>query len=495
MGRFPWPWLAVAGLLAGCGDGTQSPDDDDDVTGDDDNAEDDDDDDSAAGDDDDTAASDDDTGDDDTAPAPLPEIAITCADVVDDVYVTPAGLPPWDDTVLGDVVRCTPDEVLSVAELLQRLDDAGVVGVTPFSGAAVYRIAYRTTRWEGEEGIGTARIYLPDTAHPTGPMPVVVATHGTIGLADLCAPSKYDDVSTYLTLPFAGNGFAVVAPDYAGLGTDGVQGYGDNADTAHSVLDAARALREAVTPDSLAPGVIVSGHSQGGGAALSAHAFGSVYGDGDVLGVIPFAPGWAYSTDNLWGVSHYPALVPFGGSTALVVSLQLYADAANFLDPAQATTYFHEDIAEDVGTYVETECVLGLTLHLPGLAYTLAGAVDEAFLGGVAACLDGEAGCVAPAEGYVERAVANIVPADPASGPILILQGMQDESSTPERTACIVDKLIDDGVTPQVCTFTDLEHMDVVENTVAMAVQWAEALATGEDLPACADSDLPACEQ
>ena len=490
-------WLLITcsclTALLGCPpDVDESPGDDDSAVGDDDSAMPGDDDSAMPG-DDDTADDDSADDDDDTAPTP-PELTIACPDSLDDVYVTPAGLPPWDETVLGDVVRCAPDEVLSAADLLDQLLDVDVTDVIPIAGAAVYRIAYRTTRWEGQEGLGTARVFLPDTLAAGGPLPMVVVNHGTLGLADHCAASMYPTVSAEMSLAFAGGGFAVIAPDYAGLGTEGTQGYPDKADTAHSVLDAARALRSIVTPQSLAPGTIAVGHSQGGGASLSAHAYAGSYGDGDLLGVIPFAPGWQTSTENLWWVSHFPNLVPWSGSGAMVMTLALYADAANFVGPGHEVDYFDSSIAADVADLVENQCVIGLSLQLPLLAATAGAALDDGFIASVADCMDGLPACGPPGDGYVQRAEAGSVPLDPASGPILLVGGMLDTSSTPEELACIVDAAIEDGVEIQACTDAGAEHMDLTARQARFAVEWAVALARGSALPPCAESELPACE-
>ena len=494
--RWTWgsAWLmgsCIAVLLVwGCPtDPPYGDDDDDDASADDDSGDDD-----TSEADDDTTGDDDSAGDDDDTEPPPVELTIPCLDSIDDVYVTPEGLPPWDETVLGDVVRCAPEEVLSVAEVHDQLMEEDIDDVVPFSGAAVYRIAYRTTRWEGEEGIGSARIYLPDTQALAGTLPLVIVGHGTIGLADHCAPSLYPTISREMILPLVGSGFAVVAPDYAGLGTDGIQGYGDNHDTGHSMLDASRALRGIVTPGSVSDGAIAVGHSQGGGAALSAHALGASYGDGEILGAIPFAPGWATSTENLWWVSHYPYLAPWAGTPALVMTLALYADAANHLGTPYETSYFDPFIAEEVAEAVAEECLLGLSAHLPLLSATVGGALDEEFIDTVAACLDGSPFCGQPGEAYVQRAEANLMSVDPASGPILYVQGMLDVANSPAGAACLVDALLEDGATVQVCTDAGAEHMDVTARQAAFMVEWAVALARGEPLPACAENELPACE-
>jgi hypothetical protein len=426
-------------------------------------------------------------------PPPLPTLTIPCTDSAGDVYVTPAGLPPWGPGVLGDVVRCSVGTTISAVEMETRLVAAGVEGVTPISGATTYLLAYRTTRRDGVEGVGTARLYLPDTLHPEAPLPVVVSTHGTVGLADHCAPSKDESISDYIVLPFVGQGFVVIAPDYAGLGNEGVQGYRQKRDTGHSALDAARAAREAVLGAALAPGTIVSGHSQGGGAALSAQAFGASYGDDDVLGVVAFAPGWSYDTEGLRLLVRFPGFILYSLANAPFPTLELYADAANYLGAGQEVDYFHPDVRAGVFAAIGSDCIVALHFSLPPLGTTFADVLDPDFVSTADDCFQQEAGCGPPGEEVVDRAAANIVSADSSGGPILVLQGMEDTVATPASTACIVEKLTDDGATPQVCTLADAEHSDIVGRTIAFAADWAFALAAGDSLPTCDPHDLPDC--
>lgn len=67
----------------------------------------------------------------------------------------------------------------------------------------------------------TGAVFLPKGPAPRGGWPVVVWAHGTVGVATQCAPSlnprssrDQQYLNTWLSL-----GFAVVAPDYAGLGS------------------------------------------------------------------------------------------------------------------------------------------------------------------------------------------------------------------------------------------------------------------------------------
>lgn len=424
---------------------------------------------------------------------PLPTLTILCTDDPADVYVTPGGLPPWGPGVLGDVVRCAEGTTISVSEVATRLASAGVEGVTPTSGATTYTIAYRTTREDGVEGVGTARLFLPDTVVDEAPLPVVVATHGTLGLADHCAPSRYESISDYIVLPFVGRGFVVVAPDYAGLGNEGVQGYRKKGDTAHSVLDAARAVRGIVLAPSLAPGTIVEGHSQGGGAALSAQAFDAAYGEGDVLGVAAFAPGWTIDTEALRLLVTFSGFVPFDAGSAPFVSLELFADAANALGAGHEVDFFHPDIRSDVAEAIADDCILGLQFSLPQLAFTYAGALDPSFVDTTRDCLNGEPACAEPGLGVAARQLANLVDADPGGGAIRVVQGLEDTLATPGNTACIVKKLTEDGAPPQVCAVADADHGDIVERTVADVVDWALALTAGDPLPDCPTVALPVC--
>ena len=135
------------------------------------------------------------------------------------------------------------------------------------------RILYSSTDGRFDRGVieASGLLYLPKGTPPAGGWPLVVWGHGTFGIADVCAPSwkrptprdgSYADA-------WLQHGFAVVAPDYQGLGTRGVHPYTQPKPEGYSVLDAARAALAAY-PDQIANRVILTGQSQGSGAVLSA---------------------------------------------------------------------------------------------------------------------------------------------------------------------------------------------------------------------------------
>ncbi|HIH5534586.1 TPA: alpha/beta hydrolase family protein [Klebsiella oxytoca] len=89
----------------------------------------------------------------------------------------------------------------------------------------------------------TAAVFIPFGATPEGGWPVVVWAHGTVGVANHCAPSlnpRSDRDKQYLNT-WLSLGYAVVAPDYAGLGSSGLHHYLNARGEAWSVLDSVRA--------------------------------------------------------------------------------------------------------------------------------------------------------------------------------------------------------------------------------------------------------------
>src|SRR5215211_5529612 len=125
---------------------------------------------------------------------------------------------------------------------------------------------------------------------------IVAWAHGTMGLADQCAPSRtdhldlpgFDDYSATVA-SYLSQGWTVTATDYAGLGTPGLHPYLVGESEGRSVIDSVRAARK-LNPD-LSDKWVVSGHSQGGQAAIFASELAGTYGKGlQLRGTISLAP-------------------------------------------------------------------------------------------------------------------------------------------------------------------------------------------------------------
>lgn len=210
-------------------------------------------------------------------------------------YTPPAELPAEP----GTVIRSEPMVVTP------SVPDVVAGGALP---ADSRRIMFRSTGAAGGP-IAVTGLYLQPRAPWTGPgpRPLAVVAPGTQGQGDQCAPSKsmavglavqtapvsvaagYTVIDAYTMLA---EGFAVVIPDYEGLGTPGVHPYVNRDSQGRSVLDAARAAmrldRTDLAPDSP---TVVSGYSQGGGAAAAAGEMQREYApDVNLVGIAAGAP-------------------------------------------------------------------------------------------------------------------------------------------------------------------------------------------------------------
>lgn len=154
-------------------------------------------------------------------------------------------------------------------------DPGTIVKLDPLLGAPfaarAWRIMYRTTDLNGTPVVSTGVLVVPLFPPPPEGRTVVSWGHPTTGAARSCAPSYGFD-------PFAlieglrallDRGYAVVATDYVGMGTDGPDSYLIGDTGGNAVLDAARAAQD--VPEAHASDrVVLWGHSQGGQAVLFA---------------------------------------------------------------------------------------------------------------------------------------------------------------------------------------------------------------------------------
>lgn len=97
------------------------------------------------------------------------------------------------------------------------------------SAAVAQRILYTSmdARWNAGLLPVSGTLYLPKGTPPVGGWPVVAWAHGTLGVADVCAPSwalHRSRDATYLNR-WLEKGYAVVATDYQGLGGPGPHPY------------------------------------------------------------------------------------------------------------------------------------------------------------------------------------------------------------------------------------------------------------------------------
>lgn len=173
------------------------------------------------------------------------------------------------------------------------------------------RILYAST--DGLDGktpvVVSGSLFLPKGKAPADGWPLVAWAHGTVGVADVCAPSwnKRSDRDTKYLNHWLSHGYAVVASDYQGLGVPGGHPYLATRPAAYSVLDSIRAV-QAEPSFKIAKPVVLVGQSQGGGAAFATAGEASTYApELDIRGTV--ATGTPYFTATAAPVERDPTKV------------------------------------------------------------------------------------------------------------------------------------------------------------------------------------------
>ncbi|WP_280270037.1 lipase family protein [Nocardia wallacei] len=162
-----------------------------------------------------------------------------------------------------------------------------VTSVQPLSAQATLpgsvnseRMLYTSTTVRDEPTVASAAVYFPPGPPPPGGWPVVAWAHGTVGLGDDCAYSIGGPGDVARDWAYLGTwlrqGYAIVAADYAGLGTPGDHPYLNGVVEAHNVVDAVKAATRHYP--SMSNRWVVVGQSQGGGAAVETARYATEFG-------------------------------------------------------------------------------------------------------------------------------------------------------------------------------------------------------------------------
>jgi pimeloyl-ACP methyl ester carboxylesterase len=142
--------------------------------------------------------------------------------------------------------------------------------------ARAWRVLYTTTDSAGQITTASALLCLPRQHQDS--YDLLVYCHQATGVERRCAPSLHEKPA----LALAGlrqamqSGLAYLAPDYPGLGAEGIHPFLIGEPTAHSVLDAIRAMQSANVAK-FNNRTIIWGYSQGGHAAAWAAGLQPTY--------------------------------------------------------------------------------------------------------------------------------------------------------------------------------------------------------------------------
>jgi hypothetical protein len=133
----------------------------------------------------------------------------------------------------------------------------------PFSVTAI-RILYHSRSAAGQDVAAAGVVLVPSEGKPpAGGWPVIAWAHGATGVARPCAPSLMRNLGhgPFLSM-YVNLGYAVVATDYTGLGTNFRDAFLDNPSNATDVINSVTAARTALPQ--LGARWIVMGEAEGG---------------------------------------------------------------------------------------------------------------------------------------------------------------------------------------------------------------------------------------
>ncbi|MBB1200998.1 alpha/beta fold hydrolase [Enterobacteriaceae bacterium 89] len=276
-------------------------------------------------------------------------------------------LAPFSGAALAQTGVMTGKETLAAAYGLQE-------------AASQYRIEYSST--DGVAGKGertdSAAVFIPYGPTPEGGWPVVVWAHGTVGIAHDCAPSlnprtprDSQFLNTWLSL-----GYAVVAPDYPGLGSSGLHHYLNARAEAWSILDGVRAALAAFP---LKNQLVLVGQSQGAHAAFAAAGSQPDYApELNVVGTVLTGTPFFTQDSQVSSLFTAPATGQSEkGDPKIPYVFYIYQSAADS-DPALKATEYFQKPASAALEQAKSTCITPLTQQVMDEKLTMANSLKPA---------------------------------------------------------------------------------------------------------------------
>jgi pimeloyl-ACP methyl ester carboxylesterase len=315
------------------------------------------------------------------------------------------------------------------AGTLIRQQESSEYDIDPASATAI-RILYHSRTSADRDVAASAVMLVPRGTAPRGGWPVVADAHGSSGFGVDCAPSLMRDLyHGDQMMRFVARGFAVVAPDYAGLGTTGQDEFVNKTAEANDVIDAVRAARQAHAD--LSSRWVLWGHSQGSGAALAVAERQAVTPQPGYLGAVVTSPASDLTT-ILRSVVATPGM---GGFVPLI------ADGARVTDPRTDLRRILSPQSLHRLDVTRTGClgvVASVYSGLPGAALVRPGYLDE--------------------PRFARFLADNSTGRRPVGGPVLLLQGEADTTIPATVTDQVAAGLCHAGADLAYRTYPGLGH-------------------------------------
>jgi len=323
------------------------------------------------------------------------------------------------------------------------------------AGATAVRILYHSLNGEGGDVATSGVVLIPAGRPPDGGWPVIAWAHGTSGVARMCAPSLEKDVyyGEEGLMPMVRAGFAVIATDYHGLGTQGPHEYINKTAQARDVIYSLPAAHAAV------PGLgerwVVIGHSQGGIAAWSVAEMQATLQDPNYLGAISVSG--AADTKSILEQMGEP-----GSSAAFYLVYMAYAIHVRSPD------------------FKPADMLLGKALErYPDVT------TKGCWAYGYASFLnDHDEKVLKPGWDQTAAAqrffAANQLGSAPVRGPLLVLTGEADETVPLALVKAVVKKACRNGIALDFRSYPGLDHDPTMEKSTPDQLEWVRERLAGK---------------
>jgi pimeloyl-ACP methyl ester carboxylesterase len=163
-------------------------------------------------------------------------------------------------------------------------------------GVSVLRMLYHSVSPSGADVAGSGVILFPDQTAPAKGWPILAWAHPFLGTQRTCAPSLMRNLhSGPLLSMYVNLGFAVVAPDYVGLGTAFPSASLDWRSDANDLIYAVAAARQALPQ--LGQQWLAIGYGDGGSVALVAGELEAGSAASGYLGSVAVSSTWEIKSE------------------------------------------------------------------------------------------------------------------------------------------------------------------------------------------------------
>ena len=347
-------------------------------------------------------------------------------------YDNPKPLPPGKP---GELIRFAPADEYSLS-----------------ADFSAFRILYHSRSASGQDVAVSGVVLLPDGMPPKGGWPVIAWAHGFTGASRQCAPSLLRNLyygsffSMYVSL-----GYAVVATDYAGLGTDSRNAVMDVPSNANDVINSIPAARAAVPQ--LGARWVAMGPYLGANVTIGVAEMEGRIRDSNYLGGVAIS-GVADLSDVYDRLSKEQSLRMLSLLAYGIKTVFPDFDVREMLTEKASPTY--QQINEGCGSVGKRVDLAPPDLVKPDWK-------KNRFV-----------------TDFLER---NTLGRSPAYGPLLVIVDEGDPAVPPSMTAPVVARMCKEGDHVQVSKFSEPGPGQVIGGSVRDQMSWIEARFAGRPAP------------